>query len=346
MNVLIISDLHLTENPHEAYRWSVFDTARQVLRKHKIPDLFIMGDLLDRKDRHPSELVNRLINELVKCSEIARVSVLKGNHDYLKPEHPFLDFLDHFPNIFWYNTPQRDIYQSVALQDQFNLLWLPHSRTPEVDWADLDFDDLDYIFMHQSVIGCKVSNMFEMNHGLNLKWLTSRTDAKIYSGDIHVPQDIDVLTYIGTQHPVSFGDDYQPRMLWLTEKGHQSIPVNTLQRLTLTVNSLKDLRELFDKKKLTEGDHLKIKVRLEPAQLSQWSEIKQLITNWCSHKNLILFDIALEKMEVEESSVSVPQFKKINPLDALEQYMEQEQVDPYIRKLGKDLLTAALQRGV
>ena len=338
MNALIISDLHLTENPNEAYRWTVFDTAKEFLQQHKIPELYIMGDLLDRKDRHPSELVNRLINELVQCSELAKVSVLKGNHDYLKPEHPFLDFLDHFPNIFWYNTPQRDIHKA-------NILWLPHSRTPEVDWADLDFDDLDYIFMHQSVIGCKVSNMFEMNHGLNLKWLTSRTDAKIYSGDIHVPQDIDVLTYIGTQHPVSFGDDYQPRMLWLTEKGHQSIPVNTLQRLTLTVSSLKDLRVLFDKKHLTEGDHLKIKVRLELAHLSQWSEIKQQITAWCSHKNLILFDITLEKLEVEELSAVATQFKKMNPLDALDQYMEQEQLDPYIRKLGKDLLTAVLQRG-
>lgn len=346
MNVLIISDLHLTENSNEAYRWDVFKTARSFLLKHNIPQLYIMGDLLDRKDRHPSELVNRLINELVQCSNVARVSVLKGNHDYLKPEHPFLDFLDHFPNIFWYNTPQRDVYQNVALQQEFNLLWLPHSRTPETDWVDLDFTNLNYVFMHQSVIGCKVSNMFEMNHGLNLKWLTSRTDAKIYSGDIHVPQDIGPLTYIGTQHPVAFGDDYQPRMLWLTDKGHESIPMHTLKRLTLTVHSFKELEQIFTQKDLNEGDHLKIKVKLNNEQLSQWSELKHQIKDWCAFKNIILFDITLEKLEITETHVEHTSFKKMDPLIALEQYGEQEQIDPYIRQLGKDLLTAAMQRGI
>lgn len=346
MNALIISDLHLTENTNENYRWDVFKTARSFIKTNHIPHLYIMGDLLDRKDRHPSELVNRLINEVVECSEIATVTILKGNHDYLKPEHPFLDFLSHFPRIFWFSNPEIEYYTNEVTGKEYKLLWLPHSRTPETDWEKLDFTNLDYVFMHQSVIGCKVSNMFEMNHGLNLKWLTSRTNAKIYSGDIHVPQDIGALTYIGTQHPVAFGDDYQPRMLWLTEKGHESVPVCTLKRLTLTVQTLKDLEQLFHKKDLNEGDHLKVKVKLNNEQLSNWSDLKHQIKNWCEFKNVVLFDILLEKMELTEATFEQKQFKKMDPLLALDQYSEQEQVDSYIRQLGKDLLTAAMQRGV
>lgn len=339
MNALIISDLHLTENIHEEYRWSVFSTVREYLKQHKIPDLFILGDLLDKKDRHPAELVNHLINELVECSKIAHVTILKGNHDYLKPEHPFLDFLNYIDYITWIDQPR------LILEDNDKILWLPHSRTPEVDWKDLEYYDLNFIFMHQSVIGCKVSNMFEMNHGLNLKWLTSRTTAKIYSGDIHVPQDIDVLTYIGTPHPVSFGDHYQPRMLHLKGRTHTEIPLFTIQRLALTVESLEDLKiqcECFNTKP---GDHLKIKIILPHSELSQWSDLKQVIQAWCEHKELKLFDLTLEKFTSEEELVTTSsKFKHIDPFAALEEYTKQTQLDAFTVQLGKDLLTTALQR--
>lgn len=339
MNALIISDLHLTENVHEEYRWAVFNSAREYLNQHDIPDLFILGDLLDKKDRHPSELVNRLINELVECSKIAHVTILKGNHDYLKPEHPFLDFLDHIDNITWIDKPR------LMFKDVDKILWLPHSRTPEVDWEELEYDDLDFVFMHQSVIGCKVSNMFEMNHGLNLKWLTSRTKAKIYSGDIHVPQDIDMLTYVGTPHPVAFGDHYQPRMLHLEGATHMEIPLNTIQRLALTVTSLHDLKKQCEQHHAQSGDHLKLKIQLSNKELSQWSDLKQLIQTWCQQQDLKLFDITLEKQNLEcEIELKTSKFRHIDPFAALEEYTQQEQLDAFTVQLGKDLLTAALQK--
>lgn len=340
MNALIISDLHLTENTHDAYRWEVFSTVRTYLKQHNIPDLFILGDLLDKKDRHPSELVNHLINELVECSKIAHVTILKGNHDYLKPEHPFLDFLNHIDNITWIDKPR------LMFKDVDKILWLPHSRTPEVDWEELEYDDLDFVFMHQSVIGCKVSNMFEMNHGLNLKWLTSRTKAKIYSGDIHVPQDIDVLTYIGTPHPVAFGDHYQPRMLHLKDSVHVEIPLHTIQRLALTITSIDDLKSICKIHKAKAGDHLKLKIKLPHSELSQWSDLKQVIQAWCERQELKLFDLTLEKYTVEEDleTINRTHFRSVDPKIALAAYVQSEQLDTYTTQLGEDLLTAALQK--
>lgn len=342
MNTLIISDLHLTENPHEAYRWKIFQLAREFLLKNKqdtLNNLFILGDLLDKKDRHPAELVNHLIHELLECSKISLVTILKGNHDYLKPEHPFLDFVKHLPNITWIDQPCR------TTQEQYNILWLPHSRTPETDWANLDYSNLDLIFMHQSVIGCKVSNMYEMNHGLNLNFLTSRTNAKIFSGDIHVPQDINALTYIGTPHPVSFGDDYQPRMVWLENPTQwESIPIESLQRLTLTVSSVEELQRKFSKKEIKTGDHVKVKVRLTNQQLSQWSEIKNTIKEWCRFKDVLLFNIALEKEETNEIvEATQSQFRKTQPQDAFVQYCAQEQIDPYLVEIGQKLLNSVIK---
>ena len=340
MNALIISDLHLTERKQDEYRWKVFDLVADFAEQdHEFDaeDLYIMGDLFDRKDRHPSELINRLINKLVSCTiYYKQITILKGNHDYLRPDAPFLEFIKHLPNIQWIDQPLR----------QNKILWLPHSRNPEIEWKDLDFKDLDYVFMHQSVIGSQVSNLFEMNHGLNLNWLTSRTNTKIYSGDIHVPQKIDTLTYIGTQHPVSFGDDYQPRMLWLKGNEEISIPVDTIQRLVLKIQSSRDLEKLKNTKQLKEGDQIKVKVLLNNKELSKWTETKQLVKEWCSVNKIELFDVTLERTEVEvkEDQVVHKKFESVDPLTAFKNYAQSEQLDSFLTKTGQDLLNAALQQ--
>jgi len=161
MDALIISDLHLTEKPTEEYRWKIFQTARDYLEKNEIHSLYILGDFLDRKDRHPSELVNRLIEELQLCGRVAKETILlMGNHDYLKNGSPYLEFTKHLSFVRWIDKPT-----TIG-----NQLWLPHSRTPETEWADCDFPLANIIFMHQSVIGAKASNYYEMNHGLDLEW--------------------------------------------------------------------------------------------------------------------------------------------------------------------------------
>lgn len=342
MNALIISDLHLTERKDDEYRWQIFKTVKEFANENGIIDLFILGDLLDRKDRHPAELVNRLVDSLQELREsFDEIVVLKGNHDYLKPDDPFLAFLKHIPAFHWIDTP------TVKEISGDKTLWLPHSKTPEEEWKDLDYKDLSYVFMHQSVIGCKVSNFYEMNHGLNLNFLTSKTDAKIYSGDIHVPQKIGQLTYIGTPHPVSFGDDYQPRMLWLYGKDCESIQIDSIQRLSLRIQKSLDLEELKRKHKLKKGDQIKVKVKLTNKELSTWTEIKETVKEWCKYNEVKLFDITLEKMELEsitKEEKTTKKFETLHPLTALHRYAKQEGFDIFVLKTGEDLLKSVLQQ--
>lgn len=342
MNVLIISDLHLTERKDDEYRWKIFEVVKDFATKNSIDKLFILGDLLDRKDRHPAELVNRLVDvlqELKKCFN--EIVILKGNHDYLKPEDPFLAFLKHIPAFHWIDKP---LVKEIC---GYKTLWLPHTKTPEEDWKDLDYKDVSYIFMHQSVIGCKVSNAYEMNHGLNLNFLTAKTKAQIYSGDIHVPQKIGQLTYIGTPHPVSFGDDYQPRMLWLYGKECKSIPINSIQRLSLRIQKSLDLEELKNKYKIKKGDQIKVKVELTNKELSSWTDMKETVKEWCRYNEVKLFDVALEKMELEtitKEEKTIKKFETLHPLTALQRYAKQEGFDTFVLKTGEDLLKAVLQQ--
>lgn len=344
MSILVISDLHLTEKSVEAYRWEIFKTVRSYLSSNNCDTLFILGDLLDKKDRHPAELVNQLIDELINTlSFVENIYILKGNHDYLKPQAPFLDFLRHFePQIVWISSPQ-----FITFGKQ-KTLWLPHSRNPTEEWEDLDFNSVSTVFMHQSVIGCKVSEYYEMNCGFDLEWMTSRLpkNQQIYSGDIHVPQQIKTLTYIGTPHPVSFGDTYEHNMLLLSDdfSSFERIKTDSLQRHSLKIKSSNCLEELKKTGLIKSGDQAKIKIQLLSEELSSWSATKEVVKQWCDYNQIDLFDLSMEKLDETELTVNSVdnRFAFVDPKSAFTEFVHLEKIDKAISSIGETLLVRAL----
>lgn len=342
MLAIIISDLHLTDSPVEQYRWDVFDWAEAALKEHKANTLFILGDIFDRKDRHPSSIVNKLAAILNKIAATYPIYVLKGNHDYLNPSDPFLAFLDLFPHIIWIDDPT-----SLTFENK-KTLWLPHNKNPTTYWSEITTSSkFDMVFMHQSVIGCKTSNAYEMNCGLDLAWLEERVQCPIISGDIHVPQTIRSLTYVGTQHPVSFGDDYECRALLLNFKNLKvtSLPISTIHRHSISISNVEELQQLYEDKILNKGDHAKIRIVLSAANLSEWSTLKIKVTDWCAVHKVELFDIKLEKVVLGEAP-SVKQsktgFVPVHPTLTLQRYLENESIDPKISEVGKRILAEVL----
>src|ERR1039458_1280582 len=82
-SILLTCDPHLTDNPIEAYRWKVFNFIKEACKKYNVNHIFILGDLSDRKDRHSSELLNRLARSLSNLHDEtgAQIWISGGNHD-------------------------------------------------------------------------------------------------------------------------------------------------------------------------------------------------------------------------------------------------------------------------
>jgi len=333
----IISDLHLTESPYDEYKWAVFEWARYEITTRELDKLFILGDLFDKKDRHGSELINRLVKEINKCAKLVPVTILKGNHDYLKPEHPYLELLDTIQNVLFIKEP-------MYIEDM-DSWWLPHAKDPEEEWKDIDLVNCNLIFMHQSVLGSVVSNYHEMKSGLSPSFFKG-TKAKIFSGDIHVPQNIKIpgavpLTYIGTPYPVAFGDTYTPRgiILNLDDLNFTVLTMEVLQKLSITINEPEQLTEY----EMYEGDQVKITVELEASELSNWSEYKEEIKTLCKENNLILRDLKMKKKETlnrmqKAAGKTSNKFTKMSPIDVLKKFSEIEKLDKDIEKEGLELL--------
>ena len=129
MRPLIFTDIHLTDNPREEYRWRVFDDAIvQFLFLKKATDIMILGDLTDRKDNHSASLVNRLVRNVKRLAELAPVTVLMGNHDYLDPINPFFGFLGAAFRRERFGQPGRHQYQVDKCQAGSNKGW--HAVAP------------------------------------------------------------------------------------------------------------------------------------------------------------------------------------------------------------------------
>ena len=282
----IISDLHLTESKDDDYKWDVFPWTLKVMEKEKIETLIIMGDILDKKDRHPSKLINRLISNLMLLvAEGIEIKILMGNHDYIAESSPFLEFVNSFPMIEYITTVKED----------GTTLWLPHTRTPMEDWKqyhDSNFEGFERIFMHQSIIGSKTSQFYTIEHGLPSTYF-STSAAQIFSGDIHIPQKINDVFYIGTPYPVHYGDHYKGCGVFIKGTATERLFRDTIRKESLRITSVKDLKDY----ELKPDDRIKIDFTLEGDEVHKWAEYKQEIEEFCKENKIHIKSINLKKAD-------------------------------------------------
>lgn len=264
---LLVSDTHLTAKPADEYRWGLFPFLEQVIKKYMVQTLIHAGDLTDAKDYHVSTLTNRVVRSVAGlASSGAEVWVMHGNHDYLRRGHAYFEFLSTVPGC---NFVTRPMELPDAGKGPLTFL-APHSREPAVDWRGLDFSHYDFMIMHQTVTGSRASNGQVMT-GEEMPALNA---VKTWSGDIHVPQVIGAVEYIGSPYHVHFGDDFQPRCV-LIDRRRQVIDLHfdTIKRITIDACSPEDM--LMNLLFVRPGDQVKVKVWLEPSVRHDWRVIER-----------------------------------------------------------------------
>lgn len=265
---LITTDLHFTANPRDEYRWGIWSWLRKTCAKESVKTLLILGDLTDAKDYHPAELVNRIVKEVALTRQAGiEILILQGNHDYLRAGHAYFAFLSTLPGVTFITKPlDTGAYGEAAL-------FLPHTKNPAKDWADMRFDDCAYVFMHQTVSGAVASNGQKME-GDAFPDLSGA--GKVYSGDIHVPQKIGCVEYVGSPYHVHFGDRFKPRCVLIDSfrKAHD-LRFRTISRITLDCLPGEFLVPGSPTLELREGDQVKLRIHLTAAEMHEWAAIKR-----------------------------------------------------------------------
>jgi len=208
MTVLIAADLHLSDLPRDEYRHVWQEWLRAQVKHHRVTRVLILGDLTEQKGRHSAQLVNRIVDHMARLAAMCPVTFLRGNHDGFSPDNPFFGFLREIENIDWINDPSSADYPELG-----RCLFLPHSSRPEIDWVtalEAAYPPR-WVFAHATFAGAKGESGREL-HGVAQEPL-HRFRAPIIAGDVHVPQVIGKVQYVGAPYTIDFGDAYRGQVL-------------------------------------------------------------------------------------------------------------------------------------
>lgn len=342
--ILALADLHLTENPTDQYRHDFMDALPAILERRQIDALAILGDLTQEKDRHPAQLVNKVVHQLDAVAKIVPVLILEGNHDFQNEGFPFFAFVNRIPNIEWVGR----ITHGAALKGRnfrsiFNgCLFLPHTRNYARDWADiikppkgvLGFESYRAVFCHNTFNGAEVGWGRKLD-GIPLDIFPKK--AKVFAGDIHVPQTLGPVTYVGAPYTINFGDDYEPRMIIIEDHAWHSVKLGGFPQKRLI--EVDDLADLLKVKGVKEGDI--IKVRIGQDDMGNWGSIHRDILEWGADHGLIIHRaepvmshrVVNKRIRVRASAASA-----ISDAELVKTYGKRHTLEQPVIKIGLELL--------
>ncbi len=344
LDALVISDLHLTEHPNDEYRWEVFNQIRELQEEFKARDLFIMGDVTDKKDRHPAKLNNRIADELARMGNVfENVIILMGNHDYKTPNHPYLEYLNKLEtgNIFWISKPTQ----------LGRTLWLPHTHQPEEDWKDLDWNGVEYVFLHQPFFGFRTPQGMAIEQGCTREVFPSKAKLKKIklwlSGDIHTAQDVRVgeitIKYVGTPYPIKFGDANEYNAIRLLGDKVKRIDLDNIAKLSVVITDVQDFQDLVayedNEGFLMPGDQISITVPLNQADASLFQAIRKDILDFCADYGLHVHNIKAEVQNKNKQTVKTDvEVEALDNSSVLDLYIETNGIDIHTASKGREIL--------
>jgi DNA repair exonuclease SbcCD nuclease subunit len=329
--MLLTADWHLTDKAVDEYRWQIIDTIAKE-RQFGEP-LYILGDLTDRKDRHSATLANRLHDALERLATDGPVRIIMGNHDAPMKGDPYWKLLNRLGGVDFYFEPQM-----IGAE----LLLLPWSPNPTRDWAEAIWPPKGgAIFMHQTVNGALLDDTGRK--AIVPDGPLFPRGVKVYSGDIHTPQQIGAVTYVGAPHHVKFGDHYKLRMLRLNARYEidEEIELRPPEKLLMESRSLDDWKAAACF--LRPGAQIKVRLNIMVAQLNEWPAWQREIHELCAEAGIRVDSIEAVMVESADDGDGW-QFKPIldaataGPMEVLSGYCNEKRIDEAHRRVGQAIL--------
>lgn len=340
---LLFTDPHLSEKAEDQYRFDIFPWIVSNYAT-KLMNVFIPGDLTDRKDRHADWFVNKVVENIALLAQSFNVYIMKGNHCYnVDPGEPFFRFLGGIPNVTYLVEPRRVMVEMTKGKKR-SVMFFPHSRHPEKDWGGYEFKGHAAIFLHQTFRGAKSESGFELD-GLNPGTFKG-LGCPIFSGDVHNPQQLGPITYIGCPWHVHFGDKFKPRVFiadadFVTREAYFPAP----QKLVVEIPGPVNLRDSHHH--INAGDRVKVRLFLPRSEFVDWPRQRDQIKKICREE----LKVELHGIELQELKRGRPRLadatgphgnlvKVRSRRETFDQYCLQRTVDAGDAAIGRELLEA------
>lgn len=339
MPALAVADLHWSSSPRDDYRHKFVDELVAIAKDYKASPIMVLGDLTEQKDRHNAELTNHVVDHMRRLAAVAPVVIVRGNHDWLNdPACPFFAFLGHLANVTWVNDPTLASELPIKLlPDAGRVLLLPHTPDYQRDWKPFDLTDYNVIFCHNTFAGSVGDSGHELS-GIPTKVFAA--DSLVISGDVHKPQSVGPVTYVGAPYTVDFGDDYQPRVLLIRDDGLKvtSIACEGPQKRLVDITNLADLKKV---KGVYKGDIVKVRLSITRSEHPKWHEMASAVREWGAGKG---YNIHMVQPVLTDDNRRVMSRRKSVTRDdekILREYGRKRGIDEATLKVGRKLMDEA-----
>lgn len=322
---LILSDLHLSDRPKDEYRFDIFRWLVKQQEKYSPEATFLLGDLTQDKDNHSSALVNRTIDELTLLQP--PVYILRGNHDGIDHNNPFFRFLNCIEGINFIVEPEV-VLDNVAMiphcrtQEQFNAACKQMPKTPKA------------LMLHQTIAGAIAETGRPLN-GLSASPIEALKPLHCYSGDVHKPQRVGPITYIGAPYQIRWGDNFTPRVLFTDGKQGQNLYYPHPHKWTLRI---RDAGEITKNQELKAGDQVKLIIELAREEMTEWSEMKRKALEACKELGLEVFGVDVDVKNISRKTEKGVSKQGKTKAEIVTDFCKNENVSSQIKQAGLELL--------
>jgi DNA repair exonuclease SbcCD nuclease subunit len=336
MKVLLVGDPHLTDNPLDAYRWDVFPQVSAICKQRGIKHVVLMGDAWDRRDRHSAKLLNQSIGALQWLRDDAKVVIyiLSGNHDApLYGGVSYWEFLNQLPDVHYITRPEH-----VRLGDHH--IWLlPFDSNPAEAWKDLALSHARVLLMHQTVAGALVERDYMIAKDSNPMPVLPE-DVPVFSGDVHRPQIVGNITYVGVPYQTRFGEDWDCRVIAvdLDKNTGTNIPLENIRRLTFNVTTVDGVFEQLQNAK--KNDQLRIRFYINQETFPRWAQIEKDIRDLVKvHEvQLLSLEPIFQQVFQRGSDSVIDKVEALRPEEVMAVFADEEKLSPELLEAGMEIV--------
>ena len=345
MRALITSDLHFTDRRLDEYRWNLFEWIKKRAEAYRCDYLLVGGDITDKKDRHPARLVNRMLREFADLAEYFEgIYIIKGNHDYVDPKDAF--FYEALNNVDGVEFISDLAFRTLG---DTKVALVPHTDQHRTDWREKkkpfpEWEEIDLALFHLTFKNSKASNGMKMD-GLGQKhlWRTLRVpdSATIVAGDIHVPQSVGRVTYVGSPYPIAFGDSFKPRVL-IYDSEERKLISKRRETIKKAVVEIEEPEEILESD-LSAGDMVRVFLSIPRSRIAEWPTLRGLVLHNCIKMGVYCRDVRLREKKIrlprlEKAPVKFGGSKKLDHSEVLKKYSAKQKLGESVRDVGVSLL--------
>ena len=170
------------------------------------PCVIICGDFFDNRVSLRIDIINRAIKLIHSITDVVDVYVLVGNHDTYRTDTNEVNSvkilqipngIDHFVEVI--ENPTVLEFAKIPLRAEL----IPWVQDKKVLTKLIKNSDSDVLFVHADLNGAKYPNGQKVTDGAETRGFKG---VRIFSGHIHLRQELQNVTYIGSPYEIDRSD--------------------------------------------------------------------------------------------------------------------------------------------